>query len=287
MGFFYALVSALCQSFHGIVEKVAVQRLSPLTIALSVSVFELVVLAWLIVFGGVWSVSFSRLFVVWVFVIAAINSYTRYSVPRALYFSDVGLIIPMFAYVPVFTVVLWLVFLGEVPSWYALGWIVLVVVGSMLLHGVWKGHRFSSVLLSPLHDRWCRLMLLNTFLWSCANIVTKRTLGDSNVWTFLFCMSVLITVILTCKHFFSGQSFPSLQKLSLIPVLWWLNLWSYACMLLAYDYIFVAYVSSIKRLSAVFSVFLAWRLLKEKNIWPKLLGSLVMCWGVALLMVLG
>lgn len=207
---------------------------------------------------------------------------------RALTISDLSLIAPMASFTPVFLIGTSFLILGERPSALGFAGILLIVLGSYVLHrkSFSISERWSDAIYRLFSDRGSLLILLVAFIFSITSNFDKiAALNASPLFSAAVINTLLGILFLIFARMFGKRN--TLVRIH-YPFLWFAGLgavfalgaWASATALTLQ---IVPYVISVKRLSAVFSVVAGYLILKEKNIRPRLAGALIMVAGVALI----
>lgn len=203
---------------------------------------------------------------------------------RALQVSPLSLTVPFLALTPVFTTVTSFFLLGELPDASGLAGIILIGLGAYLLNV----HLSRQGVLEPLRAVWrekgSRLMIGVALIYSVTSNLGKMAVQYSSP---SFMAAVYLPVL-------SVAFVPILKwggvRQSQIHSRWLLFLLLGASQALmaffhfhAISLILVSYMISVKRLSLVLSVLLGWWFFHEPRIRQRLLGSILMLAGVALI----
>lgn len=212
---------------------------------------------------------------------------------RAVQISPLSLTIPYLAFTPVFTAIMALVFLGQLPTSYGWVGIVTVCVGAFFMN---PGDADDGAL-APIKALWTErgsfYMLLVALLWSITPILDKTASEMTNpLWHTMFLAGCVGVVFAGFRIVQDGALRPLWREFKAIPT--WLvvgGAFATAAMVLqltSYAFIDVAYVETIKRAVGVTaSIAAGYFLFGERDMWRRLLGAVVMSVGVALILVAG
>lgn len=212
---------------------------------------------------------------------------------RAVQISPLSLTTPYLAFTPVFTALVALIFLGEIPSnWGWLG-ILIVCVGAFTMN---PGDSKDG-LLAPLKALWTErgsfYMLLVSLLWSFTPILDKKSSGmTSPMWHTMFLAAGIGTTFMVGRLIKDRGPKKLLAEVSTIPLFVALSamfaIGAMTFQLASYDYIDVAYMETIKRALGVFgSIMAGYFLFGERNITRRLVSAGIMCIGVAFILMAG
>jgi drug/metabolite transporter (DMT)-like permease len=204
---------------------------------------------------------------------------------RAIKVSPLSLTVPYLALTPVFLIVSSFVILGELPDKSGVAGILLISLGAYVLN-VRAG---AGGLLAPvrrvLRERGSLLMIGVAFVYSITSSLGRvMVLHSSALFLGLVYTSVLTVVLAPFALMrLKGQGFRSRGKSKSFLLI---GLF-YALMVIfhyqALAHAEVAYMIAVKRTSLVFSVFYGAVVFKERSLWERLGGSVLMLLGVGLI----
>lgn len=136
MWFYYALVSAGFLSLRRLFEKPLSSRVPYFTLGFLSQLFSLPILCLLLLFGGLPDNSaipagfWWPLLVIWL-VLYPIQTYSYY---RAMHHGDISEVVPVLSFIPVFTIGISWLLVGEIPSAPGLLGVLCTVAGVLLLN---------------------------------------------------------------------------------------------------------------------------------------------------------
>lgn len=207
---------------------------------------------------------------------------------RSLRYGDISIVTPLLSFTSVFTVGTSFLMLGEKPTLWGIAGILLVVLGSYVLHWESFGERVGTILRRVRANRASLYMLAVALIYSIsANFDKIATLNSSPVFT-----SAVLDILL------------GLTLLALVPLMRnegsfeWVAVRTYAPWLVFLGAIFavtswahftaltlaiVPYVSAVTRLSALFAVAFGLIYFGEKSGGWRFLGAGIMIFGVVLI----
>ena len=204
---------------------------------------------------------------------------------RALQISPLSLCVPFLSFTPVFLIFTTFVLLGEkIAPLKSLG-VVLIVVGSLVMHR----RLFAIGLFAPvkavIREKGSRYMLLVSFIFSITNPLDKKLVLMSDIYT----ESVAYGLGLCVSFYLMGR----LQKADFAAAargnFKWISLAgisdavSLLFQLASYAYLQVAVTVSIKRAGIILAVVSGWLFFHEKEITDKAIAASVMFCGVLIL----
>ncbi len=206
---------------------------------------------------------------------------------RAIKFSDLSLTLPFLALTPVFLIGTSFLMLGERPDRSGVTGILLVTLGAYLLNV----HTTREGVLGPLHailnEEGSILMVVVAFIYSVTSNLGKiAVLHSSPTFYAIFHPATMSVALLP---FLMLKPNAGLRKVLARPILFTSIGISQVLMFITHNMaiqlVEVPYMISVKRTSLIFGVLYGWILFREINIGERLLGSIVMLAGVALITI--
>ena len=226
-----------------------------------------------------------RAFFLWHFVWIPLETTALILYIRAISVSEISISLPFLSLTPLFLIFTGYIILGEKASPVAIMGIILIVSGSYIM-GL---PGFKGKILEPfryiLKDKGVRLVILVAFLYSITSISGKELVLHSSPVFFSFYYTLVMNIVLM------APGLRGMRRSQWRPCRRWLigAGMSYAVMTLthmtAIEMTQVSYMIAMKRLSGVISVFYGWLLFREKEIAPRLAGSLLMVLGAILITI--
>lgn len=212
----------------------------------------------------------------------SLNVITTVFYIKAIKNSDLSQTVPLLTFTPVFLLITSPIIVGEFPTLLGMIGILLIFSGSYLLN---IGEKQKGILMPfklLIKDKGAKLMFLVAFIWSITSNFDKMGVKNSSplFWAISanFFVTVLLFILLLVKAKNNlNQITANLKILSLIGLCTALTL---IFQMQAINLALVAYVISIKRTSAIFSVFFGHFIFKEKSLKERLLGASIMILGV-------
>lgn len=204
---------------------------------------------------------------------------------RALQISPLSMCIPFLAFTPVFLIPTGLVLLGEMPPPLKLLGVVLIVVGSLVMHRRLFAIGWTAPIKAIIREKGSRYMLMVAFIFSVTNPLDKKLVVMSDVFTEAFaygsglCISFYLLGRIE-KADFGAAVRSNVKWISLAGLL---DAVSLLFQLASYSYIAVVITVSIKRAGIVLSVFAGWLFFRERGITDKVIAASVMFCGVLIL----
>lgn len=204
---------------------------------------------------------------------------------RALRHSDMSLTTPMIAFTPLFLLITSPVINNEFPSLLGLVGVLVIVAGSYLMNIKEMKRGYLEPFKALIKQQGPRLTLIAAFMWSITSNFDKIGIQNSSplfwpIATTLTAAAVMLPIVLLKSKNSIGKIPTNWKTLAQVGLFSALTL---VFQMFALSLTLVAYVISIKRLSAVMSVIWGKLFFKEKGIKERLLGALIMVIGVVLI----
>jgi drug/metabolite transporter (DMT)-like permease len=208
---------------------------------------------------------------------------------EALKREELSYTAPLNAFVPVFTLIIAGLFLGE--SLHALGvvGIFIIVIGAYVINiNPGKIARWYTPLVSLFKNTGARITLAVTFSFAINSVFIKVLTNQSyDPFTILYVTTAITWLLLAYVPIVKRSEFRLVAKSNKLIVLGG-TVSSFAGTffhILAVAGTYASYAVAVRRLEAPISVILGWRHLKETNIRNKLIGSLFMVGGAVIIAI--
>lgn len=207
---------------------------------------------------------------------------------EALKREDLSYIAPLNAFVPVFTLIIGTVFLGETPPKFGLVGVLVVVIGAYIISIKPEKINWYDPLKRLVMSAGAQLSI-GVALCYAINTVLLKTLSNNGYSSFvvLYVTTLAGWVLLLNVPLTRMKELKNIRRDDRNVVIAG-GLSSFAgnfFHILAVATTYASYAASVRRLDSVISVLLGWRYLDEKNIVPKFIGSIVIALG-SIIMVL-
>ncbi|MGK7877076.1 MAG: EamA family transporter [Xenococcaceae cyanobacterium] len=206
---------------------------------------------------------------------------------KAINLSDLSLTVPLITFTPLFLLITSPIIVQEYPTIFdALG-IMMIVVGSYILNFKEKNKGYLAPFQALLKQKGPKLMLGVALIWSITSNVDKLGVQNSSptfwaIANYSFIALAMLPIMLY-KSRGKFKQIPENLKY-LVPI----GLFHGSAVLFqmrAIDMTLVARVISIKRMSALITVFLGYLIFKEKGIKERASGAGMMILGVLLITI--
>jgi uncharacterized membrane protein len=204
---------------------------------------------------------------------------------RALQISPMSLCVPFLAFTPVFLIPSGWILLGEMPAAQKLLGVVLIVVGSLVMHRRLFAQGLTAPIKAVIQEKGSRYMLLVSFIFSITNPLDKKLvlLSDIYIESVAYGLGLCISFLLLGKLQkvdFQAAAHKNVKWISLAGLS---DAVSLLFQLASYTYIAVVITVSIKRAGIILAVLAGWLFFHERGITDKLIASSVMFCGVLIL----
>ena len=206
---------------------------------------------------------------------------------KALRLSPLSLSLPFLSLTPVFVVAAAYGILGEVISLQGVTGILLLAVGSYVLHL----HQFQNGILDPVkaifREKGSVLMMLVALIYSVTSSLGKMAVIHSSplffAATYVFCLTVFFTPVAFWKGRREMHAFVAQKKYRgiIMPGIFYAIM--IASHMMAISLTSVAYMISLKRTSVLIGIFYGYVLFREQHIRERFAGALIMVAGFVLI----
>lgn len=285
--FLFVLIAAISHSFYGLFSKKAVSlsKLPKPLIIFCASLFTSLILFSISFFSGFPEIG-DKFFEA-VLITGILNIISAFLLLRAYEISELSSVFPMLLLTPVFLIGTSYFILGEKVSMFGIIGIVVALFGLFIVESgaskILNGQNRSNIIKGAL------LGAAVAFLFSISTNFDKMATLNSSALFAGASVNLLIALgvfpVLACRS--RKISFAEIGVKKLLP-LFALGIFSASTSAfhnLALGIGMVSYTILIKRTSVLFGVLWGTLFLKEKNLLPKIIGSLVAISGIALILL--
>lgn len=286
MGVIFSLLAAFFVSFRTAFEKRALKGMDEFSVALGFRFFALCfILIIIFSFGVEWSFE-EEIFWKLVIIGGVLNTGSSLLVMKALKMGELSLVGPMATFSPLFILATSPLIVGEFPPFEGLIGVLLIVSGAYILNTQKEDKDFKAPIVFLLNKNKGSLYMLGAaFIWSIGANLDK--LGVEASSPLLWAASINAFVILAVLPFVLRRKSTFTEEKVFRPVYLLFAGLAGALVaifqLYAISMILVVYVISLKRMSAIFEVFIGHFAFKEKDFKKRLLGSLIMTAGAVII----
>jgi len=202
--------------------------------------------------------------------------------------TDLSVFGPLNAYKVVVSMILAMIFIGEIPNLQGFFGVAVIVAGSYFLFPAKTAQQ--SRIWTLLKDKGVQYRFLSILLFSIGTLPLKTAVvnGGALATTVFWCLLGLPLAAMTQWFFIKGKLQENMTKAqaniqSFIYLGCLIFLMQYMTMLV-FSQLFVAYSLALFQLSMVLQVFLGYRIFNEQYIWRRLSACLVMVAGSLLVL---
>jgi drug/metabolite transporter (DMT)-like permease len=208
---------------------------------------------------------------------------------KAIKVSPLSLTVPYLAFTPTFMIPVGYVFLHELPDIWGIMGILLTCIGSYVLN-IEKDHwSVLAPIRAIIKETGSWIMMIVAFVYSFGAVVGKLSILHSSPLffsiSFYSVFNLIILLLLFVLRKIHISTFQKEYKKGMIAGM--LFFFQILCHSFAISMVKAAYMISMKRLSALFSVIYGRYVFKEKNIAMRFAGSLLMVSGTILIVLAG
>lgn len=286
-----AIIAAILYAFKSLIAKrlTTLEKVDYFIVIISQNL--ILVLGLLII--GLYTNSFSiNLEVIcFSFLVALLGTIASFGFLKSISIEDFSLTLPFISLTPLFLIPLEFLFFRQLPSFYAVGGIFLIIIGSFLLSFNYKSKKI-------IFSKGSIMAIITSFLYAFWGLADKRGISITNLISYLFLsrffiiLNFIIISRLVKHNFFKVRKSISLKETlrfkwhwilvngSLVAIASWL-------MISSYQDILVNYAVSLKRAGYLITIILGAVLFKEKNLLKRMPGILAMLGGAILIVLLG
>lgn len=279
-----ALGTALFYGLQGAWSKRVTRSASQLAASWAIFAFAFPVLLGFLAVRGVPEIAPS--FWPALLVNASLSLLSFYLYVSALHRGELGLTYPLLALTPVFLVPVEWVLLGDVPGLQGLAGVLMVVVGVYLLNFSAATAGLADPLLAIFRDPGSRRMLAVALIWSVSAVVDKVAVLASSTPLYGTALSAALGLgFLPLLSRRGGGIRAALRPGTrwLLVVQGLLFAAMFICQMEALRRTLAAYVITIKRSGALFTVLLGTLFFQEEQLRQRLMGTTVIVAGVLLI----
>lgn len=279
-----AFLTAVFESGKDAFGKKALQRSDDLVVACSWRLLALPFLLPLLLVRGMPPIADGFWPALWI--CGGLNVITAWAYVKAIGLSDLSLTVPMVSFTPLFLLITSPLILGEIPAPLPIAGIVLIVLGSYLLHFRPDRRGLLGPLRSLVAEPGPRWMLLVALLWSVTANVDKIGVRSSSplFWALAvngFVAGVMLPVV--CWRLRRRQS-PVKGNARFLLGVGFCGALTSLCQMTAISVAPVPQVIAIKRTSMLLSVLWGHCFFGEKDLRSRLGAAAVMLTGVVLIL---
>ncbi len=285
----YSLFFAIWASIYTFLVKRLTGKIEPLPLLFILFLFYVPsTFILLMVTGGIPHVT--RNFYIFMFVAALIDVVAFTSQFNAIKKSSISLIAPIASFTPLFTTLIAVFALGEVPTFIKSIGIILIVFGAYMLNmqDIKKG--ILAPIKSLMKNKGVQFALFSTFLWAITPIFQKKAIFETSPQIPLYASFIGMCLVTLFLSPFAAKKAFSYRKEVPSNIKWFIlfgvgGAFAQLAAYTAFSLANVGYVTTIIRLSGLFTVILGGLFLKEERIKERFIAAAIMLVGVFILVV--
>lgn len=282
-----SIISAFLQSTTDVIAKKLSLSINPYTLSLGMALGIVFVNLPIFFFSDIdfstfnLNIQFFLAFIVTAGMFAAANILMN----KAFSVSDLSLVVPIINFTPLFTLLLQFLILRTIPNSSAMIGILVLISGSYFLKLDLNKVSIFEPIKQLFYDRGAQYMLFVSFVWAFDNILAKigTGLSDPSFWTITTRMTTaLITLPIAMK--FDSNWLKNLKQnwffIFIMGSITGVSVTINNYLLAKYD---PSIITSLLRLATLFGVFYGMIVFKEKKVFLRIVGVLIMIVGIALI----
>jgi len=287
MWVWYSLFVAVWVTIQTFLIKNLTKKISPLPLLYATFIFSIPFTFILLLFlGGVPKVTDN--FYLYMGIAGFLDAIALVSFYLGISRSSISLVAPIASFSPVFTTLIAIFALGEIPTPLKFFGILLVVCGAYLLNVMDAKEGIMTPFKTLFSHKGAMLFLLANFIWAITPIFQKKAIFETDPQIPLFASVIgMCFVFVFLSPFALKKALASFWEVK-ANIKWFVftgigSAFAQAAAYAAFALVFVGYATSIFRLSTLFIIVLGGVFLKEERIKERLLGASVMVIGAILL----
>lgn len=201
---------------------------------------------------------------------------------KAIKYSDLSIAVPMLALTPLFLLITSPIMLGEFPGFLGIIGIILIVIGSYVLHlperqgNVWEPFK------RLFKEKGVRYMMMVAVLFSVSGNLDKVGVIHSSPYMWLFMLNFVLSVTLGGMMLWRATAVRAQIRGAwpVLAALGFFNGLSLIFQMLAIQMTLIPYLIAVKRTSVIMTSLFGFYLFKEKGMRERLIGVVLMVFGV-------
>jgi uncharacterized membrane protein len=287
MWVFYSLFFAVWGALQTFLTKNLTKKISPLVLLYVFFLFNIPITFVLLLFlGGIPHATSN--FYLYIGVAGLLDAIAFVCSYTAISRSSISLIAPISSFSPVFTTIIAIFALNEVPTPIKFAGIIFVVIGAYLLNITDVKEGILTPFKTLFSHKGVLLYLVAYLIWSITPIFQKKAIFETFPQVPLFAATIgMVFCFIFLTPFAFKKAIKNVREAKM-NFKWFIvngvgTAFSQAAAYAAFALVFVGYASSIFRLSTLFIIILGGVFLKEERIKERLLGASVMVAGAFLL----
>lgn len=285
MWFAYSVFAAFSRSLTGIFKKAGLRAaIDEYQFAFNIKAIAVPFLAvFVVIEGEPQNLDYSF----WVSLIVAgtLTAVTTVLILKAFKASELSLVYPLMAFLPVFLLLSSYLMLGELPPAIGLIGVALVSFGAYIIN-MRRGDRLLAPVKRLISSQGPRLMIIVILIWSITSNVDKIATESVTPLFWTFSLLCFMSVVLFVFNLAMGKPVVLPKNIKKKQIIFAASLVTVLALLLqviAIQDAYVSYVHAVKRLDILITIFLSWILFHEHNVKRRLEGGVIMLMGIYLI----
>ena len=282
MAIVICMISGIFWAFFDLSRKITLKKISSFTLLILFSLAQLIIFSIWINFEG------SQIkigpYILPGLLLVIISTISAFLFLKALSISELGLSIPLLSFSPLFSTILSSMILDENLQKLQYFGIGLIICGTMILYS--RSFSIPDVFKSLTYiaqNKGARYMILVSLIWSLTPILDKICFKYSsmNIHGFIQSLGMLAILIIINRKSFLDDLLSIKESSFIICITMFIGTIATILQFFAISLTFVSIMESIKRsVGQVFSVILGTICFDEKITYQKILGVIILTFGV-------
>ncbi len=281
----FATLTAIFESLKDVASKRSLKNVDEYIVSWSLIIFTLALLLPLLFFIKIPAIGDQ--FYLALILDGSLNAIAMIMYIKAINSSDLSLTVPLITFTPLFLLITSPIIVKEYPTFVQAMGIVMIVAGSYILNIKDKNKGYLAPFQGLIKQKGPQLMLGVALIWSITSNVDKLGVQNSSptFWA-IANYSFIALAMLPIMLYKSRRNFKQIPNHlpSLVPI-GLFHGFAVLFQMKAIDMTLVAQVISVKRMSALISVFWGYLIFKEKGIKERATGAAMMILGVLLITI--
>ena len=277
------LATAFFVSLQDVLGKKIIDRVDPHVVAWGWFFFSLPLLTGCLIIDGI--PPLDSLFWKSLIISTVLLTFASILYFKAIKYSDLSIAVPMLAFTPLFLLITSPIILGEFPGFLGIIGVLLIVIGSYVLHLQGRLKNFWDPFKRLIGEKGTRYMLMVAVLFSVSGNLDKIGVVHSSpfMWIFVlnFMLSITLGGVMVKRVTTVGQqikgAWPFLLSIGICNGL------ALIFQMTAIEMTLVPYLIAVKRTSVIMTSLFGLFLLKEKGFCQRIIGVILMVLGVLMI----
>ncbi|HEX9805024.1 MAG TPA: DMT family transporter [Candidatus Dojkabacteria bacterium] len=286
LGIIFAQGSAILQATQNILIKKLVKKEDPFVVIWYTIFLSMLFLIPIVLINGIPTLGENFYLLLGIRIILDVFALSLYF--YALKAGDVSLVIPLYSFSVVFSLISSSIINKEFPNWIGVIGIFIIIAGTYLLNLPIKERRKNILLPFKMlfNEMAARLILLSAFLYGIIYSINKAGIENSSTSFFTFSAALGLLVFFSCALLYKNKGDLSksiqIRKFKQFLPLGLLDGVKIFLFMLAVTYTYVSFADASDNTTAIYSTIFAGLIFKEK-IRQRIVPIMIMILGVVLI----